>query len=101
MPTGDFKAGLFAFEGDKLHVHFQPNHEWDHVTWFTHIGLPNAGPAYDSLLRGKTYIDQDTGDTILAYYGTAFLSETRFEQLRLEFAFDPDTVVERRLEEAY
>lgn len=101
MSTPDFKSGLFAFEGDKLHTHLQDNHQWDHVTWFTNVDLPSSGPAYDSLLRGKAFIDPDSGETVLAYYGTAFLSETRFEQLRAEFNFDPDSVVERMLDEAY
>ncbi len=101
MSNSDFKAGLFAFEGDRLHTHFQDNHEWDHVTWFTNVGLPSSGPAYDSLLRGKTFVEDDSGEIILAYYGTAFLSEARFEQLREQFNFDPDSVVERMLDEAY
>jgi hypothetical protein len=101
MSTSEYRSGLFAFEGDKLHVHFQTDHQWDHITWFTNTGLPASGPAYDSLLRGKTFIEEETGDIILAYYGTAFLSELRFEQLRQTFHFDADTVVERMLDEAY
>ena len=101
MSTADFKPGLFAFEGDRLHVHYQDNHEWDHVTWFSNVGLPSSGPAYDSLLRGKAFIDEESGETILAYYGTAYLSEVRFEELRTRFHFDPDKVVERMLAEAY
>ena len=101
MSTSEFKSGLFAFEGDRLHVHFQENHEWDHVTWFDNIGLPSSGPAYDSLLRGKAFIDEENGETVLAYYGTAFLSESRFELLRIQFQFDADAVTERMLDEAY
>ena len=97
----EFRSGLFAFQDDRLHIHYQEDHEWDHVTWFENVGLPSSGPAYDSLLRGKAFIDEETNETILAYYGTAFLSEIRFEQLRLQFNFDPDKVVERMLDEPY
>ena len=101
MPSTDFRPGLFAFEGDRLHIHYQNNHEWDHITWFSNVGLPSSGPAYDSLLRGKAFVDETSGETVLAYYGTAYLSELRFEQLRTQFNFDPDSVVERMLAEPY
>ena len=94
MPSTDFRPGLFAFEGDRLHIHYQNNHEWDHITWFSNVGLP-------SLLRGKAFVDETSGETVLAYYGTAYLSELRFEQLRTQFNFDPDSVVERMLAEPY
>ena len=95
------KTGLFAFQGDTLHTHFQTTPDWDHVTWFTEVGLPSSGPQYDSLLRGKILQSEEDGSVLVAYYGTAYLSEFRFAALRQAFCFNPETVTEKMLSEPY
>ena len=68
--TKQVKQGLFAFDGEAFHHHFQEQPDWDHITWFDNIGLPSAGPAYDALLRGKVTYDIDTDKITVGYYGT-------------------------------
>ena len=50
--SSQVKQGLFAFDGEAFHHHFQDHPEWDHVTWFDNIGLPSAGPPRTMLCYG-------------------------------------------------
>ena len=93
--------GLFAFDGDTFHHHFQETPELDHVAWFESKGLPSSGPEYDALLRGKVYEDMDTDQVILGYYGTAYLSNQRFQLIVQTFEIDEEYVTEKMLNEPY
>lgn len=95
------RQGLFAFDGDRLVVHYQETPDLDHVAWFDRIGLPSHGPGYDALLRGKVLDDVDTGRVIVGFYNTPFLSNRRYTQVVEAFDLDEDRVVEKRLSEAY
>ena len=94
------RQGLFAFRSGELFVHFQDTPEFDHVEWFERIGLPSHGPAYDAILRGKVAYDADLERYRLGFYGTAYLSELRFNKLVETFGLDPAQVVEKRLLDA-
>lgn len=91
------RQGLFAFRGAELFVHFQDAPEFDHVEWFERIGLPSHGSAYDAILRGKVTYDADIDRHRLGFYGTAYLSEPRFNKVVDAFGLDPALVVEKRL----
>jgi hypothetical protein len=93
--------GLFAFDGETFHFHFQETPELDHVNWFEKIGLPSAGPEYDALLRGKVWEDLDTDQTFVGFYGTAYLSNRRYELIVSTFEIDEERLVEKMLTEAY
>ena len=95
------RQGLFAFDGDTLHFHFQDRPDLDHVQWFESIGIPSSGPAYDAVLRGKVMLDDDVEQQVLAFYGTAFLSNQRYTQIIEIFQLDEAKVVERVLNEPY
>ena len=95
------RQGLFAFDGDHLHVHYQARADLDHAAWFDAIGLPSHGPAYDALLRGKVLDDVDADRVIIGFYNAAYLSNRRFTQVVEAFDLDEDRVVEKRLSEAY
>ncbi len=93
--------GLFAFDGDTFHHHFQDTPELDHAAWFESIGLPSSGPEYDALLRGKVYEDIDTDRVVMGYYGTAYLSSHRYTTIVKTFQLDEEYVVEQMLNEPY
>ena len=93
--------GLFAFEGDGFHYHFQEQPDLDHVGWFEQIGLASSGPQYDALLRGKVWEDTDTDQVFIGFYGTAYLSKKRYELVTTTFGIDEEYVVEKMLAEAY
>ena len=95
------KQGLFAFDGTEFYHHFQETPDWDHVTWFDATGLPSSGPAYDALLRGKVLYDLDTDRVTVAFYGTAYLSNARYQTIVTVFELDEDKVEEKMLAEAY
>ena len=95
------RQGLFAFDGDDLHIHYQDEPELDHVQWFEKIGIPSSGPAYDAILRGKVILDEDVEQQILAFYGTAFLSNQRYTRIVELFNLDEAKIVERVLNEPY
>lgn len=94
------RQGLFAFHQGELHVHFQDQPELDHAEWFARIGLPTHGAAFDTVLRGKVAFDADTERWRLGFYGTAYLSEPRFNRLVEAFSLDPSRVTEKRLSDA-
>lgn len=93
--------GLFAFDGETFHYHFQETPILDHVHWFEKIGLPSSGPEYDALLRGKVWDDLDTEQTFVGFYGTAYLSNRRYELIVKTFGIDEERLVEKMLTEAY
>ncbi len=93
--------GLFAFKDDQFYHHFQAQPDLDHIEWFGRIGLPNHGPAYDAMLRGKVNYDLDTDRIIVGFYGTAYLSNARYRRIVGTFALDEEKVVEKMLTEAY
>ncbi len=93
--------GLFAFDGDDFYWHFQDNHELDHAAWFKQVGLPESGPGYDALLRGKVNDDIDTGQITVGFYGTAYLSNRRYKKIVDVFKLDEERIVEQMLNEAY
>jgi hypothetical protein len=95
------QQGLFAFDDDTFHHHFQDTPVLDHAAWFEEIGLPSSGPEYDALLRGKVYEDIDTDRVMLGYYGTAYLSNSRFNTIVKVFELDENSVVEKMLNEPY
>ena len=95
------RQGLFAFKGESFHHHLQETPDLDHVAWFDKIGLPSAGPEYDALLRGKVLVDLDTDQIIIGYYGTAYLSNRRYQSVVEAFDIDENKVVEKMLNEPY
>ena len=99
--TDASRQGLFAFDGDRFHHHFQEQPELDHVMWFEQMGLPSHGPAYDAILRGKVVFDLDTDQIIVGFYGTAYLSNRRYQQIAKTFSLDESRIVEKMLSEAY
>ena len=97
----DTKQGLFAFDGEKFHHLLQDTPELDHVAWFESIALPSSGPEYDALLRGKVLIDVDTDKVTIGYYGTAYLSNRRYQAVVEAFTIDETSVAEKMLNEPY
>jgi hypothetical protein len=95
------RQGLFAFDGDRFHHHFQDTPELEHVEWFEAVGLPSSGPEYDALLRGKVTWDMDTDRVVLGFYGTAYLSNNRYSKIVEVFEVDESKVVEKMLNEPY
>ncbi|GEM_PF-2511345 len=93
--------GLFAFDGERFHHLIQETPELDHAAWFESIGLPSSGPEYDAILRGKVYNDLDSDKIYLGYYGTAYLSNQRYEAITRAFALDETRIVEKMLNEPY
>lgn len=93
--------GLFAFKDDQFYHHFQAQPDLDHVAWFGKVGLPDHGPGYDAILRGKVTYDLDTDRIIVGFYGTAYLSNARYKRVVDTFALDEDKVVEKMLTEPY
>ena len=93
--------GLFAFDGERFYHHFQDNPDIDHVEWFERVGLPSSGPEYDALLRGKVTWDIDTDRIVLGFYGTAYLSNSRYSKIVEVFGVDEAKVVEKMLNEPY
>ncbi len=93
--------GLFAFDGDTFHYHFQETPILDHAAWFEKIGLPSSGPEYDALLRGKVYADIDTDKIMVGFYGTAYLSNQRYNTIVNTFLLDESRIEEKMLMEAF
>ena len=93
--------GLFAFDSDTFHHLKQTQPKLDHAAWFEQIGLPASGPAYDAILRGKVVFELDGDEVLLGYYGTAYLSNERFNQIIKAFGLDESQVQEKMLNEPY
>lgn len=95
------RQGLFAFVDDTFYHLFQDTPQLDHGGWFAQIGLPNHGPAFDAILRGKVSLDVDTDAIVVGYYGAAYLSTRRYTRIIEAFEIDEALMVERRLHEPY
>ncbi|MFN3197834.1 MAG: hypothetical protein ACE366_05385 [Bradymonadia bacterium] len=93
--------GLFAFYNGEFHHHFQDEPELDHVMWFERIGLPSSGPGFDTILRGKVTEDLDTEEFIIGFYGTATLSNARYNKIVEVFGLGDSRIVEKMLMEPY
>lgn len=101
MATDGPRQGLFAFNNGQFHTWFQDTPELDHIMWFERIGLPGHGPGYDAILRGKVLFDEDTEEYTLGFYGTATLSNTRYDTIVQAFGLEDAKVVEKMLNEPW
>ena len=95
------QQGLFAFDAEEFHFHYQEAPDLDHVGWFSTIGLPSSGPEYDALLRGKVTYDIDTDQVVVGFYGTAYLSNRRYARIVECFGIDEAHLIEKMLNEPY
>mgnify|MGYP007114250506 CR=1 FL=1 len=93
--------GLFAFVGEDFHLYLQDTPRLDHVAWFGEIGLPDHGPAYDAVLRGKVIYDVDLDQHVMGFYGAPYLSNQRYNRVVQAFNLDEARLVERRLDDAH
>ncbi|MCA9558358.1 MAG: hypothetical protein H6704_21615 [Myxococcales bacterium] len=95
------QQGLFAFDGDDFYHHFQDTAQLDHVAWFGQIGLPDHGPGFDAILRGKVIYDVDLDQHVVGFYGAPYLSNPRYNLVIEAFHLDEERVLERRLDDAF
>ena len=91
------QQGLWAyFEGKYYGLKFNDlNRNVDHVTWFLDIGLPDYGPGFDRVLRGRMLWDWHFNFYVLTFYGTRSLPNTTYDWVTKFFEVEGHKVVER------
>ncbi len=71
------------------------NRKVDHVTWFREIGLPDFGPEFDKILRGRMIWDRHFDYYVLTYYGLRQLPNQIYNLVTRRFNQRGAKVVER------
>lgn len=71
------------------------NREVDHVTWFREIDLPDYGPAFDRVLRGRMTWDRQMEYFILSFYGDQYLPNVVYQMVNRHFNQDGHHVIEK------
>lgn len=64
-------GGLWAFVNNRVFILELKgqNQKMDHVQWFRHLGLPDFGPGFDQILRGRMLWDWHFNCWKLSYTG--------------------------------
>lgn len=89
--------GLWAyFEGRFYALSLEGrNRKTDHVTWFRAINLPDYGPDFDRILRGRMVWDRHFDYYVLTFYGARHLPNQIYEMVTRRFNANGARVVER------
>ena len=99
-PGGDDTpvGGLWAwYEGRFYTMKLEgENRHMDHVTWFANLGIPDYGPGFDRVLRGRMTWDWHFDHFVLNYYGTTHLPNQLYQQINKFFNPSNEKVVERQ-----
>ena len=90
-------GGLWAVYKGRFYalVFDDQNKHTDHVTWFYEIGLPDYGPLFDQILRGRMIWDWQMGWYVLSFYGTEPIPNHVYEQVTRTFNSSGMRVVEQ------
>lgn len=90
-------GGLWAWsEGRFYALEFNAeNRHLDHVRWFLEMGLPDFGPEFDRILRGRMLWDWVYQNYVLTFYGTQMLPNVVYSKIQDFFNKDGFEVVER------
>lgn len=96
-----YPGGLWAwYEGKFYALTFHDeNRHMDHVTWFYELGIPDYGPAFDQVLRGRMIWDQHMDHYVLSFYGTRMIPNQVYERVIDTFNEAGHKVVERPVQE--
>ncbi len=91
------EGGLWAYHRGQFHalVFTEDNKHLDHVTWFYEIGLPDYGPPFDEVLRGRMIWDWHQDHFVLSFYGTELIPNHVYEQVTRTFNAKGRKVIER------
>ena len=101
--TSDPLGGLWAFHKLRFYglvLHGQNRH-MDHVRWFEELGLPDHGPEFDTVLRGRMTWDWHAHYFVLSYYGESKLPNRVYHQVNRFFNKAGHRVVERPVNELW
>jgi len=95
--TTENPGGLWAFHRNRFYalVFDETNKHMDHVTWFYEIGLPDYGPPFDEILRGRMIWDWQMGHYVLSFYGSDPIPNHVYEHVTRTFNSDGMKVVEQ------
>lgn len=90
-------GGLWAYYEGQFHVLplNQENREVDHVTWFRDISLPDYGPEFDRVLRGRMTWDRHMEHYVLSFYGDQYLPNPVYQLVLRHFNKDGHHVIEK------
>lgn len=90
-------GGLWAFHEGAFYalIFTRENRHMDHVTWFLQLGLPDYGPEFDRILRGRMIWDWVYQNYVLSYYGVRMLPNNVYERVNTFFNSKGHEVVER------
>jgi len=91
------KSGMWAHSGGKFYalVLEQGDRKTDHVTWFASLGLPDYGPEYDRMLRGRMTWDWHFDHYVLTYYGVHEIPNLVYQKIVKHFNPNGEKVVEK------
>jgi len=92
-PTG----GLWAYYGRRFYalVLHRQNRQTDHVHWFAELGLPDYGPEFDAVMRGRMTWDRHLHYFVLSVYGDERLPNHLYLKINRFFNRPGHRVVER------
>lgn len=64
------REGLWAYYRNQFYgIFFTPeNRGLDHASWFSQLGLPEFGPEFDQIVRGRLLWDWQVKQHILLWY---------------------------------
>lgn len=76
-------GGLWAYHDRSFYgLQFTAqNKHMDHVTWFPELELPDYGPEFDRILRGRMLWEWSYEHFVLTFYGTRVLSNRVYKQV--------------------
>ncbi len=93
------KSGMWAFSGGRFYaLHLEKgDRKTNHVAWFASLGLPEYGPEYDRMLRGRMTWDWHFDHFVLTYYGVQEIPNHLYQRIVNHFNPHGEKVVEKPL----
>lgn len=90
-------SGLWAVHEGRFHglAFDASNRHMDHVRWFLELNIPDYGPEFDRILRGRMLWKWDMGYYELTYYGQRNIPNQVYTQVCKFFNKTNQQVVER------
>lgn len=93
-------GGLWAFHRGRFYAlsfeHADP--DIDHVHWFRTLGLPDYGPHFDRVVRGRFVWDWQFNHWLLSFYGAQQLSNQIYRAVLDFFTPTEGDIIEKCLD---
>ena len=90
-------GGLWVYTRGQFHHKLVEgcDHKTNHVEWFRSLGLPDYGPEYDKMLRGRLTWERHFEHYVLSWYGDRDLPNQVYDLVAQHFNAGDHTIVEK------